>query len=245
MAINKSMMAAIREAAEAEYPNESCGLFVKVGKKVLTVVCRNVANDPRADFVLSPADYAKAADAGEVMGVWHTHIEQSSHPSQADRASCNNSGLKWYIVSVHKTPDGFALSDPLEMIPDDSEMPYIERPYAVGVFDCFSLVRDYYRREFGVLINDYPRIEEDGTKGYTKFRERFPAEGFRRLIDVEPEVGDIFVLQMGDEQHLAIYVGNDRILHHSRDRFSREDMYGGMWTKHTILHLRHGSRYVD
>lgn len=242
MAINKGMMQVIADTAAAEYPNESCGLIVKVGRKTLVVACRNVAQNPQQDFMMHVQDYADAADRGAVVGVWHTHIERSSEPSQADRSGCNNSGLPWYVISVHKTDAGFVLSDPLEMVPDDSEMPYIERPYVVGVFDCYSLVRDYYKREHGIVINDYPRIEADGTMGYTFFRTRFAQEGFVRLIDVEPQVGDVFVLQVGeDANHLAIYVGNDKILHHSRDRFSREDIYGGMWLKHTVLHLRHGS----
>lgn len=227
-----------------QYPNEACGLVVKVGKKSVAVFCNNRADDPRRNFLMDIHDYAKASDMGEVIGVWHTHIEGSNNPSQADLVGCENSQVPWYILTVHKSEDGFEFDGPSVTNPSGFELPYLERPYVFGVLDCWSLVRDYYRREFGIVLGDYPRIEQFWAKGHNLFGDNWQNEGMVRLIDQDPQHGDLFILQTGHDNpnHIAIYIGDDTILHHCHGRLSRRDIYAGYWNKHTLLHLRHKSK---
>lgn len=240
----KDLALAMREFGEAQYPNEACGLVVKVGKKSLPVVCRNRAEDPRNNFVMDIHDYAAAADQGEIIGVWHTHVECPNSPSDADLVGCENSGLPWYITSIHKSEDGFISDGPIVVNPSGFELPYLERPYVFGVLDCWSLVRDYYRREFGITLGDYPRIEKFWEQGHDFFGQNWKNEGMVKLIDREPIPGDLFILQTGhaNPNHIAIYIGDDMILHHCHGRLSRRDIYAGYWHKHTMLHLRHESK---
>ena len=51
-------------------------------------------------------------------------------------------------------------------------------------------------------------------------------------------------MQLGADvpNHAAIYIGNGLVLHHPRDRLSCKDVYGGIWQKHTVMHLRHRSK---
>lgn len=241
---SNDMMAVIKEAAAAAYPNEACGLIVRRGAKSVTVVCSNVSETPKTHFVMDVRDYAKAADQGEVIGVWHTHVEQSNKASDADLAGVENSELPWYIVSVFKAGDEFIFEGPNVVEPSGHETPYLERPYAFGVLDCWSLVRDYYRREFGIKLGDYPRIEYFWQHGFNFFGENWKKEGFVKMIDAEPKVGDLFIIQTAPENpnHIAVYVGEEQILHHCHGRLSKRDIYGGYWLKHTVLHLRHESK---
>jgi len=235
----------IQEEGARQYPNEACGLVVRVGKKSIPVACKNVAENPRMHFVMDVVDYAKASDIGEVIGVWHTHVEIPPKPSDADKMGCENSDMPWYIVSVFKAEEGFAFSDMEVVEPSGFELDYLERPYAFGALDCWSLVRDFYRREFNIKLGDYPRIEKFWAEGYNFFGENWKNEGFRQLTDgEEPRTGDLFLIQTDGKfpNHIAIYLGNEIILHHCHGRLSRRDIYGGYWQKHTTHHLRHETK---
>lgn len=78
--------------AFCELPRESCGLVVD-GKYW---PCRNVAEDPCADFVLDPRDYLMATLSGMIEAVIHSHPEDTP-PSPADLSACQQSKLRWYI----------------------------------------------------------------------------------------------------------------------------------------------------
>lgn len=243
--ISNDLVTAIQEEGARQYPNEACGVVIRKGRKSIVIPCKNNSEHPRHHFVIDIADYAAAADIGEVIGIWHTHVEEPQTPSIADKAGCENSELPWYIVGIYKTNDGFVFSNLEILEPSGFELDYLERPYAFGVLDCWSLVRDYYRREYGMKLGDYPRIERFWAEGFNFFGENWKKEGFRQLIDEEPQPGDLFLIQTdstGNPNHIAIYIGNEMILHHCHGRLSRRDIYGGYWQKHTTHHLRHESK---
>ena len=234
--VKKDILAAGIEA----YPNEACGLIIAVGKKQRVVICRNVSTTPRETFAISPVDYAAAASEGEVIAAWHTHPSGDATPTEGDRVGCEACGLPYLIMGVKKDA---AQGEIVLLEPCGYVAPYVGRPYVGGVFDCYSIVRDWYIRERGVALSDYPRVETDGRPGYAFFLERYPQEGFVRLPEgCAADVGDVFVIQTNGPttNHLALYVGDDRILHHCHGRLSSHAIYGGgYWQKHTVAHLRH------
>ena len=76
-------------------PEESCGLIVNG----MYFPCRNIADDPRSNFVLEPADYARAMYFGDIEGVVHSHPE-GTPVSEADRKACTQTGMPWFVYSV-------------------------------------------------------------------------------------------------------------------------------------------------
>jgi len=228
----------------ANYPNEACGLVVGVNGRQRIIICKNVADDPRTNFRIDPHEYIEAAKIGEVIGVWHTHVDVPANPSEQDVAGCNASRLPWYIMAVWNTPEGFDCTPVVTLQPHEIDTSYEGRTYLFGVSDCYTLVRDYYRREFRIVLGEYPRVERFWEKGLNFFAEGYAEQGFDLLIDQEPQVGDLFIMQVASNipNHIAIYVGDDKILHHCQGRLSRTDVYGGMWAKHTSHHLRHKER---
>lgn len=243
--VPENIVATMREAGARAYPNEACGLVIGIGNKSIAFECRNIAPDPKAHFMIDPADYGMLAQKGRVVGVWHTHPDLSPQPSDADRAGCENTELPWIILGVRKQVEGFGFEGPVLIEPCGFEIPYLERPYVSGVLDCYNILLDFYKREYGIKLNDYPRIEADGRMGFSFFTERYGKEGFVRLIDQTPQPGDVFLIQtQGDTpNHIAVYLGDDMILHHSHNRLSRRDIYGGgFWQKHTTHHLRHKTK---
>lgn len=220
--------------AADEHPNECCGLVVRVdkGDRVRLVRARNLSREPKRTFVLDPEAWLEVKDDEEVIGIYHTHTVEPAVPSLADRAMCEATNLPWHIVSYPER--GYCRIDPCGF-----EAPYLERPYVKGVHDCYSLLRDWYRREQGIILPDYDRGPV--WQGRNLFIEKFEEAGFVRLIDVEPQVGDAFLMQFGQTNlaHCAVYVGNNEILHHAEGRLSCKDLFAGIWRRHFSHHLRH------
>lgn len=81
--------------AHAKSPEESCGLIVNDSY----FPCRNIANNPRSNFVLEPVDYARAMYFGDIEGVVHSHPD-GTPVSDADRKACTQTGLPWFVYSV-------------------------------------------------------------------------------------------------------------------------------------------------
>ena len=81
--------------AHVKSPEESCGLIVNSSY----FPCRNIANDPRSNFVLEPVDYARAMYFGDIEGVVHSHPD-GTPVSDADRKACTQTGLPWFVYSV-------------------------------------------------------------------------------------------------------------------------------------------------
>ena len=238
--VNKELTSLMQEAAARNYPEEACGLVILKGKKTIAIECKNIAEKPNEHFMIDAQEYGDAADQGEIIGVWHTHPETSPKPSPADLAACENSELPWFILAVHKAEGEFTFSEVTVTEPTGFEMGYLERPYVFGVFDCYTLVRDYYKREFSIHLNEYPRVESFWAKGKNFFADNFAKEGFVRVEGSDYQVGDLLIMQSGAvlPNHIAIYIGDDKILHHCHGRLSRRDVYGGYWYKNTTHHIR-------
>lgn len=243
---DKDVTAFISEKAKLRYPHEACGFLISKGKKTVAIEVANESPDPRNYFLINPEHYSDAESQGEILAVWHTHVDEPNVPSQADLAGCESSDLPWLLMSVYKRSDGFETTSIKTFYPKGYEQPLVGRPYVFGTFDCWSLVVDYLKREHQIeLSNDYPRIESFWRKSESNFFDNcFQNEG---LVEVsgEPIDGDVFMFQTdasGHANHVAVYVGDGKILHHVTGRLSVIDVYGGYWKKHTIRHLRHGSK---
>jgi len=81
--------------AEQEHPKESAGLVVDGSY----FPCKNIALDPKANFVINPVDYARAMFSGTIEAVVHSH-PQGTPVSECDRKACSQTKLPWYVYSV-------------------------------------------------------------------------------------------------------------------------------------------------
>lgn len=236
---------AFKAEAEARYPNEACGVIVKVGKRARFVPCRNDALDPKHFFLLNRSDYAEAEKLGEVIAIWHSHPEGVPFASDADRAGCEATAIPWLVSALSKNDASFTHAGPNLIEPSGFEMPYTERPYVFGVFDCYSLLTDYFQREYEIKLTQYPELRTpEWWAGKNYFAEYFEKEGFVEVTDGTYNEGDVLLFAMGSQQpnHVAIYIGNDIILHHLLNRLSRRETCGHIWLSEMTHHLRHKSR---
>lgn len=221
--------------AQQCYPREACGVLVSIDGRTKYWPCRNLAEPDATDhFVLSPEDYAAADAAGEIVGIVHSHPDAAAEPSEADRVACEASGLPWYIVSV---PGGQWAA----LHPSGYQAPLIGRTWAHGVLDCYSLIRDWYRIEAGILLPDYDRQDNWWHSGKNLYLDFYRDAGFSQVADENPQAGDVLLMQIlaNVPNHGAIYLGDDVILHHLANRLSCREIYGGYFKKHTYAVLRH------
>ena len=221
----------ILEHAKECYPRECCGLIVIVKGRRRYKPCRNIATG--LQFAIHPEDYADAEDAGVIDTVVHSHPNLSPLPSPADLVGCEQSGLKWLIISY---PTG----NIHEFKPSGYIMPLYGRTFQHGVVDCYSFIRDYYKQELNIEIPDYDRQDNWWLNSENLYLDNFVDAGFYIVSDLQP--GDVIMMQVGSKvpNHGAVYLGNNRIGHHQTNRLSSIDIYGGAYMKSTTHIVRYG-----
>lgn len=116
----------------------------------------------------------------------------------------------------------------------------IGREWDYGRFDCYCLVRDWFAQA-GVKLNDYPREGFWWERGENWFLENFEREGFVAINPSELAPGCVIIMQIGAKvpNHVAVYLGDNIILHHLINRLSTRDIYGEFYRKVTTHVLKH------
>jgi proteasome lid subunit RPN8/RPN11 len=220
--------------ARDQSPRESCGLLIICKGKEKYWPCKNLASQNN-QFIICPHDYAQAEDSGEIVAVIHSHPMGTSEPSQADRVSCEASGVPWHIYSLQA--GSWSLLEPCGY-----RAPLVGREWAWGITDCWSLVRDWYLQH-QLHINDYERpLTPEEFMLDPLFEKYWDDAGFRELRPGEQmQVGDAILMSIGSRglNHVGVYIGDQLLLHHVRGRLSTKDLYGGWLQKCTGRRLRH------
>ena len=237
MTLPPSIKEQILQHAQAEQPKECCGVVCVVKGRRRYFPCRNLAATPDEHFVMDPLDYAEAEDQGEVVAVIHSHPVSNPKPSEADLVACEKTGVPWHIINPLTEEWGYCE-------PSGHQLPYVGRQFAFGVVDCYTLVRDWYAREYGIQLRDYDRRDKFWEHGENLYMDNFANEGFSEIPVADVQPGDLILMNVCSlvPNHAAIYLGDQLILHHVQQRLSSRDVYGGYYWKNTACALRHESR---
>ena len=156
--------------AKEQDPKESCGLLLEIKGKEKYFPCKNLSTYSQQCFIIDPEDYAKAEDSGKVLAVIHSHPVTPPVASQADMISCEESGLIWHIVNPKTEQWGFYK-------PSGYKPPLIGSHWVWGITDCWSLVRDWYKENLGIIHDKSRLIGRDLSliQKYIKIIEYSPA----------------------------------------------------------------------
>ena len=223
--------------AQQEDPKESCGLLLNIKGKERYHPCRNLSMTDHQCFIIDPEDYVKADNLGDIVAVVHSHPLTPPNPSQADKVSCEASGLPWYIVNPNTEQWGY-------LEPCGYEAPLLGRQWVWGITDCWSLVRDWYKENKNIELRDWdrPTTPEEFLKN-PLFEQCAWRTGFRKLrYDERLENGDVLAMAIlgNGLNHVAIFINGD-VLHHLTDRLSCIEPYSEWLQKCTGARYRYVS----
>ena len=224
--------AALQHAKEQD-PRESVGVLIVIKGKEEYYPCNNLSTYSQQCFILDPEDYVKADALGEITAIVHSHPVTPPSPSQADKVSCEQSGLKWHIVNPKTETWGYCE-------PTGYKPPLIGRQWVWGVTDCWSLVRDYYRENKNIILKDWerPTTPEEFIKN-PMFEKCAADTGFAELKPEDKlQNGDLLFMSIlaNGLNHVAVFIDGD-VLHHLADRLSTKEPYNQWLLKCT------GKRY--
>jgi len=224
----------ILEHAKEESPKESCGLLIVKKGRVVYKKCKNIADLPKECFVLASDDYIKAEEEGEIVAVAHSHTFQPPIPSDGDKVACEKSGVPWFIVNPQTEKWGYCE-------PSGFELPYVGRKFQFGIIDCYSLVRDYFKKELNLQLRDYYRCDNFWEKGQSLYEDNFMKEGFVKIPVDQIRKHDLLFMHLAANlpNHAAIYVGDQQVLHHVQGRLSSRDILGEYYMKNIAFAARH------
>lgn len=191
--------------------NEVCGLLTINGS---IIPCRNISSNPKQHFVISPLDYLKAAQKGQISYVYHSHNANPEF-SEFDKLNLYNQKLRGIMYCKEK--DSFRV-----FLPESYNNKYVGKSFEIGVSDCFSLVTDYYKNELNIKLPKIERGEGWYLKNPSLIKNNVPAT-FRKISLSEAKKDNILIFDMLKNEnpcHLGIYLSNDMLLHHPRHRLS-------------------------
>lgn len=227
---------ALRSAAEAAFPQEACGFILADGS---VVECQNRSTVPE-QFVISAADYAQHDPAG-IEVVWHTHANYQGF-SPADITACKALGLPYAVWDC-------ASSQSYWLDPQQSAG-LVNRPWAYGIHDCYSAVRDWWFQQHGLEMGDYPRTQEGEwhSADFTHFEDSFQKEGFRQVGLDDLQRGDVIMFRIRNlhtSNHVAIVEdpSQNLLYQHLVGRLSGLTAYSHWLRENSYMAVRHESRW--
>jgi cell wall-associated NlpC family hydrolase len=230
----------IAEHARLEYPREACGLVIRKGHKQRPVACRNIALFPRTEFRIAASAFQRAEDEGEVLACYHSHVNTSPAPSDADKTVAENVNLPFIVI-------GWPTCSWQLYTPCGWRAALVGRPYFHGILDCYTLVQDYYREKLRIELPDFDRGEgEWWERGANLYEENYAALGFSRISDA-PREHDVILMQLPPSPvicHAAVYLGDGHMIQHLTGRISGVTTYfvnNGYFAKATRKIVRHES----
>lgn len=129
----------------------------------------------------------------------------------------------------------------------DINAPYIGRPYILGKFDCYTLVADYMKREFGFEMEYLTESRERLMTNLVVdniFLDNCEIGSWKRVIFPSPGDGILFCVGatstsvIETANHCGIYLGDDKFLHHMQGRSSCIDEFDDSWKQWVVSYMR-------
>ncbi len=157
-------------------------------------------------------------------------------------------GLDYPTLKVAMPKGRFRMYYPLSM---KENMPWEGRPWLEGFSDCYRLAVDYYRKELDIPVRSIVTPDNYTSQSFAfartnLFLENFKSCGFEQVLF--PAAGDALLLQTmdghpDDPDHLGVYLGDGKMLHHNRNLLSAIVAYTPRWKKRTAMILRHQNKF--
>ena len=207
--------------ANKQAPKESCGLLAIIKGKETYWPCKNLSESPDEFFVIDPDNWADCEDEGELIAIIHSHPYGSALPSEADKASCEHLGLPFYIYSVEQ-------KNWIDFEPSGYTSGLYGRTWIWGKHDCWSLITDYFLNKKQINLKFWQRPKSIKTFCEDPYFEKvLTGSGFKQVSKDNIINDDVLLMQGPDEKlnHVALYIGDQTILHHNIRQLSCRELY--------------------
>ena len=241
MELSDKLKKELKEQSLKESTKECCGLFVE-NKGIKYIPLANKSNDEEGSFAIDYVQLQEAEKAGKIIGIFHSHLEGDF--SVVDKHIAEKRNLVSVIYKIKE--DEFEIYKPIGL-----EIPYCGRTFVLGVFDCFTLIQDYYARELNIIIPDSKHknryrldLEDDemNCPDCMDSLNHFLNNGFQKVST--PKKHDVLCNRYGGMKfptHGLIYLGGNKVLHQSILRPSCIEDYSEQFKKLTMYVVRHES----
>lgn len=237
----REMLSLAQEEGDSPQARELGGFVIREDGALRLIQLDNIHSKPTDRFAIDADAQLDVFSKYDVVAMWHTHPNEDCHPSPADLIIIEAMDLPCHIVSWPQ--GGHTYTEP-----SGYEAPLEGRPFVHGILDCYSVIRDYYKREFGIALKDYEREDGWWERDEDLYVQHFQDNGFYDIgQDAVPDVGDVILMKVGGKEvkntnHGAVYLGNEMMIHHLYGKLSAKAVYGGYWRTHTTHILKHESR---
>lgn len=250
--LTENLKKQIKKHSELDETIECCGfvIFSNSEKELINYPCQNTSVNPSQSFKIDPVEYIEAKQIGQILAIYHSHPDTEGNLlefSELDKKTSENLNLP-NILYLLKTEEF------LTYVSCGYENPYVGRPYCLGVFDCFTLVQDYFKRELNVDISDVNHsLRMIDNFNLLKF---MPAQTIKDFIinhciqngGIEVDKNnikkhDVIIVTADNTEfplHNMIYLGNNLVLHQPRGDSLMEN-YDDRLRKKTVFVFRHKS----
>jgi len=214
--------------AKEKYPEEMCGFILEDRFQPLTNIAVNKVNN----FRVSENDYLQYRN--EIKAVVHSHADYP-HIGKTDMEGQIRSEVPWGVILLKcGAVEHIAFWGDKLPVQD-----LIGRPFIHGIYDCYALVRDYWRHK-GFDVVDFPRENLWWEKEPSMLEDLCVEAGFDFIDETELRIGDVIFAKVlaPVANHSGIYIGDGLMLHHLYNKLSRREPLH-RWKKHVTGYLRY------
>lgn len=239
--MNAEIKAKIKEHALKESPNECCG-FVCVNNmgQVTVLPCENIAHNKKGRFVIDPKMNLEAEKYGHIAAFYHSHASEFLNEDQ-NKFSREDIDISYEacipaLLYVHPN-DTWHFHVPSTYVPFD----LLGRPFVWGIWDCYSLVRDYKLIMDKVSMGYYFPPDDANTMSDFGYEKLIAKEKFKEVTFDEMRKGDVIIFKIKSDfyNHSAIYLGGNEFMHQPINRMSSKGILDDRHQKYIVKILRH------
>lgn len=123
------------------------------------------------------------------------------------------------------------------------------RKFDHGVVDCYSLLMDLFKDNFGILLDNFARPDDWWIHSQNLYMDNFSSQGFS-IVDIDVKdlcPFDVLLIALPDSRnmgetvanHCAIYLGDGLIIHHRLGKLSEVIQYRYALKDLTVCVIRH------
>ena len=244
--LSRKIKKIIKRQALQESPEECCGLIVSNNNKADAFPCRNVSEDNKNNYRIHESDYLAASEKGEIEAVYHSHPSKNHYDNFTPLDLVNEGhDLEVILYLLHK--DKFLISSQNNYLNK-----YLERDYVPEVTDCFTLLTDFYKDQLNIHVTkyDYSVFDFFNEENWENQKESpfdvyFEKEGFQEVEYNELKMYDVLFFKNVNKFaptfscHMALYVGNDIMLHQPFNSVSELSPFTKRHMKYINKIIRH------